>query len=193
MECIVTNCGRPTHSANLCQSHYIQKREGRPFTTLKVLHTSPDKKERIVSRVVVDKSTGCWNWSGLKNPAGYGRMMFSGDAWLVPRFSYFAFRGRIPKNTIVCHTCDNPGCANPDHLFLGTHKTNADDKVLKRRHPRHSVNHCVRGHEFTPENTHYFACSPTARRCNICLRERANKNRDRKNWLARELRRLRRS
>lgn len=181
MECIVTGCGRPTHVTDLCQSHYIQRREGRPFTALKVLHTSPDKKDRIVSRVIIDKSTGCWNWTGLKNPAGYGRMIFNADAWLVPRFSYWAFRGRIPKGKIVCHTCDNPGCANPEHLFIGTHKTNAGDKVLKRRHPRHSATHCHFGHEYTPENTHYYPSSPTSRRCMICIEKYRADNRESRN------------
>jgi len=34
----------------------------------------------------------------------------------------------------VCHTCDNPECANPDHLFAGTTQDNKDDCMAKGRH-----------------------------------------------------------
>lgn len=39
----------------------------------------------------------------------------------------------VPDDMLVCHTCDNPRCVNPEHLFLGTHKDNAEDRRAKGR------------------------------------------------------------
>ena len=37
------------------------------------------------------------------------------------------------KGTEVCHTCDNPCCVNPEHLFVGTRQDNVDDRERKGR------------------------------------------------------------
>lgn len=50
------------------------------------------------------------------------------------RLSYELYNGRISKGKIILHKCDNRSCVNPNHLSLGSHKDNSDEKILRERH-----------------------------------------------------------
>jgi hypothetical protein len=52
----------------------------------------------------------------------------------MSRVAYEVYIGPIPKGLLVCHTCDNPRCHNPEHLFIGTHSDNSQDMWNKKRH-----------------------------------------------------------
>jgi len=75
----------------------------------------------------------CWKWRGAKKPSGYGNVRINGKYLLAHRVAFQLAVGEIPSGFIVCHICDEPGCCNPNHLMLGTVKSNAADMVLKNR------------------------------------------------------------
>ena len=78
------------------------------------------------------QKSNCWEWTGsTKN--GYGLLRVNGSDYYAHRISY-AITNEDPGKFCVCHTCDNPKCVNPSHLWLGTHLDNMGDMVAKRRH-----------------------------------------------------------
>jgi predicted transcriptional regulator len=82
----------------------------------------------------VDKTGPCWIWTKSRNSKKYGQICIgSGKSMQAHRYSYELYKGPIPKGYVICHTCDNPLCANPDHLFAGTHMDNIRDMVSKGR------------------------------------------------------------
>ena len=81
----------------------------------------------------IDKTEICWNWSAGLSDQEYGKFSIGRLNYNAHRYSWILHRGAIRKNMFVCHACDNKRCVNPDHLFLGTQKTNMKDKTKKGR------------------------------------------------------------
>ena len=105
---------------------------GRPANTPEVLW----------SKIDVKTEDECWNWKGYKNEDGYGRTWINDCGYYAHRVIYDLVYPNIitlsaPKNTdetgFILHTCDNPSCCNPKHLWVGNCFENIADKVKKGR------------------------------------------------------------
>ncbi len=94
---------------------------------------------RFWSKVDIKSEDECWEWLGCKDKNGYGQFGVDKKIYKSHRISWILANGQIPKDNsgygtmLICHTCDNTFCQNPNHLFLGTQKDNIDDKVNKYR------------------------------------------------------------
>lgn len=91
------------------------------------------------ARVDVRNPDQCWEWKkGLKGRARnqYGIVWIDRKSYGTHQVAYTVTKGEVPAGMNVLHTCDNPPCCNPNHLFLGTHKDNIHDCISKGRYKK---------------------------------------------------------
>lgn len=130
---------KPKHSAGNGSSVSIRRMDA-------------DAKIRFWSKVDKSNLNGCWIWIGGRNEQGYG-IFYPEHSHPVRahRVSFFIKNLELNDDLQVCHTCDNPPCVNPDHLFQGTAKENAADRDRKGRRIPPRGNQCWQA-KLTPES-----------------------------------------
>lgn len=91
-----------------------------------------DVFDRLFEKTAV-QDNGCWDFTGHLNAYGYGTIAFNNRSVLAHRMAYILCVDDIPTDMNVLHTCDNPACVNPEHLFIGTQIDNIIDMTTKGR------------------------------------------------------------
>lgn len=101
--------------------------------------------ERFWEKIKFGEPDECWEWQRCRRGSNwYGCFLHLNKEGIyrnigAHRYLYIQLFGSITnKKLLVLHTCDNPICCNPNHLWLGTHRNNMDDKVLKDRQQKGS-------------------------------------------------------
>lgn len=111
------------------RSCYVDDSQNRPVRPI---------AERFWEKVSKCEGDGCWLWTGSQDDHGYGRISTrrGQSPRLATRVAWEIEHGSLDPAAKVLHTCDNPPCVRPSHLFLGTQKANIDDCIAKGRHAR---------------------------------------------------------
>lgn len=126
--CEVSGCDKEHHASGKCKAHYRRAYRGRPEEFI-------SNYEYLVEQVRTrNRFTGCWEWDKGRDAYGYGM------AWVKTRKKIqkvhrlaVELDGREVEGLFVCHSCDNPPCFNPTHLFVGSAADNVADMVAKGR------------------------------------------------------------
>jgi len=148
LKCSVDGCDRPRRGGVLCEMHYYRYRRYGDFEKRGHRKKYDDGKtmdEHLIDKFLrgVHESEGCWSCdTAISNPeTGYCEVVIDRGKngkfrEYAHRLSFTHFKGPIPDGLHVLHSCDNPPCCNPGHLFAGTREDNMDDMVDKGRHYR---------------------------------------------------------
>lgn len=111
----------PQFCSRVCRAHFAKR---------KSLEKAEDRFWSFVDKRGPNE---CWEWKGSRSPRGYGRFTWRRDrTQLASRIAYHFSKGD-PASSFVCHSCDNPPCCNPNHLWLGSHDDNMRDASSKGR------------------------------------------------------------
>lgn len=142
---------------------------------------SNKEHKRIFAKILIDKSSGCWEWQGAIDQQGYGLLWFKKRTERIHRVMYSAYVEPIPRGikerrfNQIDHKCKNPKCCNPKHLQMITQKEN----VLKGESIvaiNFRKNECKYGHVLVKEKIRNRRYCPTCdyNRHKVILSQKTN-------------------
>ncbi len=122
---------------------------------------TPEQSARFWSYVNI--TDDCWLWTAGTSGNGYPQFQLGERPYPAHRIAYTERVGPIPDGLVVDHLCCNPMCVNPAHLEPVT----IGENVRRGAARRERKTHCVRGHEYTHENTYVFRGRRYCRACHL--------------------------
>ena len=141
-----------------------------------------DATSAFWSFVDIGSDDACWSWRGRRLHDGRGIFRYRSDEATAPRWAWMLHNGlTIPKGLEACHSCDNPNCVNPRHIWIGSHADNMRDASRKNRLSRQgnvvtkAKTHCPQGHPYDEANTYWYRGH---RQCLTCRRSRTRPNKN---------------
>ena len=131
--CLCADCRSFNYAQDAGRRQRRKERKGRidrnspEYVAACMAHIStPEFREHFFS--LFEERDGCWNWSNKPARDGYGVLNILERRHFAHRISWAIVNGRLPRpDECVCHSCDNPPCINPAHLWIGTQSDNAHD------------------------------------------------------------------
>lgn len=138
-------------------------------------------EERFWNKVDKRGDDECWPWLGSLSRRGYGQATVSnGKNRVATKVAWELFHKKPwPEGKLACHTCDNPPCVNPKHIWPGTMSENIQDASAKGRLVRNpnpwnrNKPECKRGHKFIEGS--YRLMKSGSRACLTCEKRRRKK------------------
>lgn len=135
--CSIINCSNKIEARGLCKKHYNYYRRHNnlpPKQPYKRPKRQKDELVRFWERVDKKNVNDCWIWKAGKDIVGYGNFQLDDKSVVkAHRYSFLITNGYLDNNKFICHSCDNPSCVNPKHLWEGTAADNNADCRNKNR------------------------------------------------------------
>jgi hypothetical protein len=105
-----------------------------------VIKFSTSELKRFWQAIIKRGENDCWEWTRCHDKDGYPIFHVTGKWIKAHRLLCKLTYGRSGKMT--CHTCHNPGCMNPKHLYPGNGKMNSQDRDRAgRANISHGIKH----------------------------------------------------
>lgn len=145
------------------------KLERLPIPDLRADHNLVMEK---IKRCSTALENGCWEWQNKRTVGGYGITMWRSRSWVVTRLILAATIGSFDQDLDACHSCNYPGCVNPSHLRVDSHRENILDASRAMRFPNQRKTHCKRGHPLSGDNLYISKQGRACKECGRICRER---------------------